>query len=100
MGFAVAASVRVGNALGAGDTQQAKLSSKVSLIWACMTHICSLTYLHHSVPKCLCIEYHAVSLMPNPAIASCFIGACLGLSKDVIGYIFTTEKYVQILTLV
>ncbi|GAA6232157.1 multidrug and toxin extrusion protein 1-like isoform X1 [Lates japonicus] len=60
MGFAVAASVRVGNALGAGDTQQAKLSSKVSLIWA--------------------------------SITSCFIGACLGVSKDVIGYIFTTEK--------
>ncbi|KAK9955701.1 hypothetical protein ABG768_015560 [Culter alburnus] len=32
MGFAVAASVRVGNALGAGNTEQAKLSAKVSLI--------------------------------------------------------------------
>ncbi|ROL50851.1 Multidrug and toxin extrusion protein 1 [Anabarilius grahami] len=32
MGFAVAASVRVGNALGAGETEQAKLSAKVSLI--------------------------------------------------------------------
>ncbi|XP_059207193.1 multidrug and toxin extrusion protein 1-like [Centropristis striata] len=60
MGFAVAASVRVGNALGAGNTEQAKLSSKLSLICA--------------------------------SIVSCFIGACLGVSKDVIGYIFTTEK--------
>ncbi|XP_074528482.1 multidrug and toxin extrusion protein 1-like [Halichoeres trimaculatus] len=60
MGFAVAASVRVGNALGAGNTEQAKLSSKVSLI-------CTIT-------------------------VSCFIGLCLGVSKDVIGYIFTTEK--------
>ncbi|XP_020508644.2 multidrug and toxin extrusion protein 1-like [Labrus bergylta] len=60
MGFSVAASVSVGNALGAGNTKQAKLSSKVSLI-------CTFT-------------------------ASCFIGACLGVSKDVIGYIFTTEK--------
>ncbi|KAI3373672.1 hypothetical protein L3Q82_022263 [Scortum barcoo] len=51
MGFSVAASVRVGNALGAGDTERAKLSSKVSLICA----------------------------------------FCLGVSKDVIGYIFTTE---------
>ncbi|XP_054482550.1 multidrug and toxin extrusion protein 1-like [Anoplopoma fimbria] len=59
-GFSVAASVRVGNALGAGNTEQAKLSSKVSLICA--------------------------------FIVSCFIGACLGLSKDVVGYIFTTEK--------
>uniref|UniRef100_A0A8C9YYP3 Multidrug and toxin extrusion protein n=1 Tax=Sander lucioperca TaxID=283035 RepID=A0A8C9YYP3_SANLU len=50
MGCSVAASVRVGNALGAGNTEQAKLSSKVSLIF------------------------------------------CLGVSKDVVGYIFTTEK--------
>lgn len=60
MGFSVAASVRVGNALGAGNTELAKLSSKVSFI-------CSFTF-------------------------SCFIGVCLGVSKDVIGYIFTTEK--------
>ncbi|XP_075343236.1 multidrug and toxin extrusion protein 1 [Odontesthes bonariensis] len=60
MGFSVAASVRVGNALGAGNTEQAKLSSKVSLICA--------------------------------FIVSCVIGACLGVAKDVIGYIFTTEK--------
>uniref|UniRef100_A0A8D3EET3 Multidrug and toxin extrusion protein n=1 Tax=Scophthalmus maximus TaxID=52904 RepID=A0A8D3EET3_SCOMX len=52
MGFSLAASVRVGNALGAGNTEQAKLSSKVSIICA----------------------------------------SCLGVSKDVIGYIFTTEK--------
>ncbi|KAM7374367.1 hypothetical protein PAMP_007028 [Pampus punctatissimus] len=60
MGFSVAASVRVGNALGAGNAEQAKLSSKISLICA--------------------------------FIVSCFIGVCLGLSKDVIGYIFTTEN--------
>ncbi|XP_047462101.1 multidrug and toxin extrusion protein 1-like [Mugil cephalus] len=60
MGFSVAASVRVGNALGAGNTEQAKLSTKVSIIWA--------------------------------SIVSCFIGASLGVAKDVIGYIFTTEK--------
>ncbi|XP_034463275.1 multidrug and toxin extrusion protein 1-like [Hippoglossus hippoglossus] len=60
MGFSVAASVRVGNALGAGNTEQAKLSSKVSVICA--------------------------------SITSCFIGACLAASKDVIGYIFTAEE--------
>ncbi|XP_029304679.1 multidrug and toxin extrusion protein 1-like [Cottoperca gobio] len=60
MGVSVAASVRVGNALGAGNTEQAKLSSKVSLISA--------------------------------SIVSCFIGACLVVFKDVVGYIFTTEK--------
>jgi len=31
LGFAVAASVRVGNALGAGNTEKAKLFAKVSL---------------------------------------------------------------------
>ncbi|KAG8008605.1 Multidrug and toxin extrusion protein 1 [Nibea albiflora] len=60
MGFIVAASVRVGNALGAGNTAQAKLSGKISVICA--------------------------------FIVSCFIGACLGVSKDVIGYIFTSDK--------
>ncbi|XP_077962780.1 multidrug and toxin extrusion protein 1 isoform X2 [Gasterosteus aculeatus] len=60
MGFSLAASVRVGNALGAGNAEQAKLSSKVSII-------CAFT-------------------------VSCFIGACLIVSKDVVGYIFTTEK--------
>nr|XP_040038145.1 multidrug and toxin extrusion protein 1-like isoform X2 [Gasterosteus aculeatus aculeatus] len=60
MGFSLAASVHVGNALGAGNTEQAKLSSKVSII-------CAFT-------------------------VSCFIGACLIVSKDVVGYIFTTEK--------
>ncbi|KAM3601938.1 uncharacterized protein V6R79_021579 [Siganus canaliculatus] len=59
-GFSVAASVRVGNALGAGNTEQAKLSSKVSLICA--------------------------------SAVSCCIGACFGLTNDVIGYIFTTER--------
>ncbi|KAM9846399.1 multidrug and toxin extrusion protein 1-like [Aulostomus maculatus] len=60
MGFSVAGSVRVGNALGAGNTEQAKLSSKVVLI-------CAL-------------------------IVSTFIGTCIGVSGDMIGYIFTTEK--------
>ncbi|KAJ8386226.1 hypothetical protein AAFF_G00175460 [Aldrovandia affinis] len=34
LGFAVAANIRVGNALGAGNTAQAKLSSKASLLCA------------------------------------------------------------------
>uniref|UniRef100_A0A3P8VLM6 Multidrug and toxin extrusion protein n=1 Tax=Cynoglossus semilaevis TaxID=244447 RepID=A0A3P8VLM6_CYNSE len=61
LGFSVAASIRVGNALGAGKTEQAKLSSKVAITATCMS------------------------------IVSCFIGLCLGFSKDVIGYIFTSD---------
>uniref|UniRef100_A0AAQ5XW09 Multidrug and toxin extrusion protein n=1 Tax=Amphiprion ocellaris TaxID=80972 RepID=A0AAQ5XW09_AMPOC len=39
LGFSVAASVRVGNALGAGDTQQARLSCQVAIICACKNQI-------------------------------------------------------------
>ncbi|XP_048008550.1 multidrug and toxin extrusion protein 1-like isoform X2 [Megalobrama amblycephala] len=60
LGFAVAASVRVGNALGAGNTEQAKLSAKVSLV-------CGL-------------------------LVSCVVATVIGSTKDVIGYIFTTEE--------
>ncbi|XP_056136489.1 multidrug and toxin extrusion protein 1-like [Lampris incognitus] len=60
LGFSVAASVRVGNALGAGDTEKAKLSGKVAII-------CTF-------------------------IVSCFVGASVGIPKDVIGYIFTSEQ--------
>ncbi|KAM9502005.1 multidrug and toxin extrusion protein 1-like isoform 2-T2 [Salvelinus alpinus] len=60
LGFAVAANVRMGNALGAGNTEQAKLSGKVSFI-------CAFT----------------VSLV---------IAIILGLTKDVLGYIFTQDE--------
>lgn len=39
IGFSVAASVRVGNALGAGRTDQARLSCKVSLLCACTSQL-------------------------------------------------------------
>lgn len=60
LGFSAAASVRVGNALGAGNTEQAKLSCKVPII-------CSF-------------------------IIACFVGGSLGISRNAIGYIFTSEQ--------
>ncbi|XP_019117652.1 multidrug and toxin extrusion protein 1 [Larimichthys crocea] len=60
MGLGAAASVRVGNALGAGNAEQALTSGKISII-------CVLA-------------------------VSCCVGIFLALTKDVIGYIFTTEK--------
>ncbi|KAJ0004527.1 hypothetical protein NQD34_010741 [Periophthalmus magnuspinnatus] len=60
IGFATAASVRVGCALGAGNIKQAKISTKVSLG-------CAFVF-------------------------SCITGVFLGLTGNVIGYIFTTEK--------
>uniref|UniRef100_A0A8C1R175 Multidrug and toxin extrusion protein n=1 Tax=Cyprinus carpio TaxID=7962 RepID=A0A8C1R175_CYPCA len=60
LGFEVAASVRVGNALGAENTEQAKLSAKVSLA-------CGM-------------------------LVSCVVATLIGSTKDIIGYIFTTEE--------
>ncbi|KAL3995894.1 thyrotropin subunit beta [Sarotherodon galilaeus] len=59
LGVSGAASVRVGNALGAGNIEQAKLSCKVPIIFA--------------------------------FIIACFVSIIFGVSKDVIGYIFTSE---------
>ncbi|XP_068945703.1 multidrug and toxin extrusion protein 1 isoform X1 [Petaurus breviceps papuanus] len=65
-GFSVAASVYVGNSLGAGDIEQAKISSAISLL---ITEMFAVT---------LCI-----------ILASC---------KDIIGYIFTSDR--EVITLV
>ncbi|XP_034044603.1 multidrug and toxin extrusion protein 1-like [Thalassophryne amazonica] len=59
LGLSGGASVRVGNALGAGNIEQAKLSCKVPII-------CS-------------------------AIIACVFGAILITSRNVVGYIFTSE---------
>ncbi|XP_076831933.1 multidrug and toxin extrusion protein 1 [Brachyhypopomus gauderio] len=40
IGFSVAGSVRVGNAMGAGDTAQAKLSAKVGMTCAVLVSVC------------------------------------------------------------
>ncbi|XP_071352892.1 multidrug and toxin extrusion protein 1 [Trachinotus anak] len=40
MGFSVAGSVKVGNALGAGETEQAKLSAKMSIFCAASVSVC------------------------------------------------------------
>uniref|UniRef100_A0A674KDL4 Solute carrier family 47 member 2 n=1 Tax=Terrapene triunguis TaxID=2587831 RepID=A0A674KDL4_9SAUR len=60
LGFSVAATVRVGNALGAGNAEQAKKS--------CITAL-------------LCTVFAVV------------VGALLGSLKDVVGYIFTSDKW-------
>ncbi|CAI5679137.1 unnamed protein product [Oreochromis niloticus] len=64
LGFASAASVRVGNALGAGNIEQAKLSCKVPII-------CAFTI-------------------------ACFVSTILGISKNVIGYIFTSDLFLHL----
>ncbi|XP_077426911.1 multidrug and toxin extrusion protein 1-like [Vanacampus margaritifer] len=59
MGMATGASVRVGSALGAGNSEQAKLSCKVAIIFT--------------------------------SVVACCVGVSLTLSRNVIGYIFTTD---------
>ncbi|XP_070783041.1 multidrug and toxin extrusion protein 1-like [Enoplosus armatus] len=59
-GFSAAASVRVGNALGAGNIEQAKLSCKVPIICA--------------------------------FVVACLVGTILSISRNVTGYIFTSEQ--------
>ncbi|KAI1893290.1 hypothetical protein AGOR_G00122180 [Albula goreensis] len=44
-GFSIAASVRVGNALGAGNTQQALVTSKLSILCAVMVSTCVATVI-------------------------------------------------------
>ncbi|NXG46338.1 S47A2 protein, partial [Psilopogon haemacephalus] len=65
MGFSVAASVRVGNALGSGDAVQARTS--------CLTAL-------------LCAGVFAV-----------MDSVLLGTLKDVVGYIFTSDREIVIL---
>ncbi|XP_034044602.1 multidrug and toxin extrusion protein 1-like [Thalassophryne amazonica] len=60
VGFSAAASIRVGNALGAGNIEQAKLSCKVPIICA--------------------------------SVITCVLGATLIITRNVIGYIFTSEE--------
>ncbi|KFP89066.1 Multidrug and toxin extrusion protein 2, partial [Apaloderma vittatum] len=62
LGLSTAASVQVGNALGAGDAETAKRSSNTSLLLLCT--------------GCLCVA----------------VGAILAATKDVLGYIFTYDK--------
>ncbi|NXF87089.1 S47A2 protein, partial [Eubucco bourcierii] len=65
LGFSVAASVRVGNALGSGDAVQAKTS--------CITAL-------------LCAEVFAV-----------VVSVLLGTLKDMVGYIFTSDREIVVL---
>lgn len=44
LGFSAAASVRVGNALGAGNVGQAQLSCKVTIVSSCKDHVLKIFY--------------------------------------------------------
>ena len=76
MGVSVAASVRVGNALGAGNTEQAIMSSKLYVIVGgmCETQLyinCSLIYVSFS-SWCLIFAILYCPLLPISTITSHF----------------------------
>uniref|UniRef100_A0AAX7U8H4 Multidrug and toxin extrusion protein n=1 Tax=Astatotilapia calliptera TaxID=8154 RepID=A0AAX7U8H4_ASTCA len=74
LGFASAASVRVGNALGAGNIEQAKLSCKVPIICACKNQ--------HTKNLCLCLQAVAGGVVRGVGKQS--VGALCNL----VGYYF------------
>ncbi|KAM8976568.1 multidrug and toxin extrusion protein 2-like [Pelodytes ibericus] len=106
-GFSVAASVKVGNALGAGDINQAKLSTKVSLactvffaLLSCVLVVClkdHIAYIFtsdreiaHLVSRLLLIfaPFHALD-----AIACTSGGVLRGTGKQKIGAILNAVGY-------
>ncbi|KAI4898727.1 hypothetical protein NFI96_024106 [Prochilodus magdalenae] len=63
IGFSVAGCVRVGNAMGAGDTAQAKLSAKLAMVCAVSVSVC--------------------------------LAVIVGVTKDVISYIFSNDEQIR-----
>uniref|UniRef100_A0A8C7TSJ9 Multidrug and toxin extrusion protein n=1 Tax=Oncorhynchus mykiss TaxID=8022 RepID=A0A8C7TSJ9_ONCMY len=80
LGFSVAGSVRVGNALGAGDTEQAKLSAKLAMF-------CAGTCIRERVAQVM--AFYAPFLLLDAASGSIIRGAGkqkVGAICNVLGY--------------
>ncbi|KAJ0016206.1 hypothetical protein NQD34_014496, partial [Periophthalmus magnuspinnatus] len=84
LGLSAAASVRVGNALGAGNVEQAKVSSKVPIICACN----SLGIRLHD----LTFDYRLSDFAWFSAVIGVVVGALMIILKQYIGHIFTQER--------
>uniref|UniRef100_A0A3Q0RWM0 Multidrug and toxin extrusion protein n=1 Tax=Amphilophus citrinellus TaxID=61819 RepID=A0A3Q0RWM0_AMPCI len=80
LGFSVAASVRVGNALGAGNPEQAKLSCKVPIICACKKSVILLLYLFRDI-----IQRVADVLLISGFMHGVAAGVLRGAGKQLIG---------------
>lgn len=98
LGVQAAACARVGNALGAGDTERALLVTKIGLGLSCQSHIscrCNVTVQY--VRTGMWIEPQktvTLSHLPPPVTFSCCESIFLGATKDVIGYMFTSDEWV------
>ncbi|XP_049730638.1 multidrug and toxin extrusion protein 1-like isoform X2 [Elephas maximus indicus] len=97
-GFSVAASVRVGNALGAGNIEQAKKSSAVAmLITGDHADFFSSSQLRFcmwkpSFPEDLLFQFAVSSAVFPPELFAVVFWILLSSSKDIVGYIFTTDR--------
>ncbi|NXJ07343.1 S47A1 protein, partial [Odontophorus gujanensis] len=86
LGLGTAASVQVGNALGAGDVEVAKRSSSTSML-------CTGREQHSPLPPAPCCHQDVLtSLLCFPGGFCIAVGAILAATKDVLGYIFTSDK--------
>uniref|UniRef100_A0A7N6B9K6 Multidrug and toxin extrusion protein n=1 Tax=Anabas testudineus TaxID=64144 RepID=A0A7N6B9K6_ANATE len=83
MGFSVAASVRVGNALGAGNPKQAKLSCKVPIICACKNQCIQYMYniLHDTCYIHTNIKHSMVNMIHERDLTKCPQGVAAGVLR-------------------
>ncbi|XP_054897703.1 multidrug and toxin extrusion protein 1-like [Poeciliopsis prolifica] len=112
LGFSVAAAVRVGNALGAGDIEQAKLSCKVPIICAfivaCFVGVCvSITrnitgFIFRSIPvfffrdiiqKVADVMLIFSFMHVSDATAGVAAGVLRGAGKQLVGTIFNIVSF-------
>uniref|UniRef100_A0A3B4B4J3 Multidrug and toxin extrusion protein n=1 Tax=Periophthalmus magnuspinnatus TaxID=409849 RepID=A0A3B4B4J3_9GOBI len=89
LGFSVAASVRVGNALGAGNVEQAKLSCKVPIICSLSLARCVIGYIftteHDIIQRVSEVMVLFVFMHIGDAIAGVAAGILRGAGKQLIG---------------
>ena len=86
MGISSAATIRVGNALGAGQPVTSQKMSVVAVGYSGMTSFaCILIYWS---PLILCILF-----LVNAVLASCVTGVILYLMKNSVGKLFINDEY-------
>uniref|UniRef100_A0A3B4F750 Multidrug and toxin extrusion protein n=1 Tax=Pundamilia nyererei TaxID=303518 RepID=A0A3B4F750_9CICH len=85
LGFASAASVRVGNALGAGNIEQAKLSSKVPIICASCFVSAIFCACKNVIGYIFTSELDILQRVSDIMLVFGFLNLCLGVGKQSVG---------------
>lgn len=116
MGFGLAACVRVGNALGAGNTEQATAASKVAIICACKNNRRLPSIEYYRVTGCFLFDRYTFKLWHlcfSCIQSSCSLVLCWNYTRiikgcdwlhlhnrDVSMTVMTTEVYFFILQII